>query len=102
MLDVFHFDIIFCVPSICSVAYFVQLDGQVEVPQGQNKWEVEEEVEPVSLRRKLPCFEDHAAELDQVHEKGVENPEEGEEGPVGVVVVEEVDDESLQVGGHIQ
>ena len=98
MLDVFHFDIIFCVPSICSVAYFVQLDGQVEVPQGQNKWEVEEEVEPVSL----PFFNEHGAEFDEVHEKGVENPEEGEEGPVGVVVVKEVDDESLQVGGHIQ
>ena len=98
MLDVFHFDIIFCVPSICSVAYFVQLDGQVEVPQGQNKWEMEEEVEPVSL----PFFNKPGAELDEVHEKGVENPEEGEEGPVGVVVVKEVDDESLQVGGHIQ
>ena len=59
---------------------------------------MEEEIKPVSL----PCFEEHAAELDEVHEKGVENPEEGEEGPVGVVVVKEVNDERLQVGDHIK
>ena len=52
---------------------------------------MEEEVEPVSV----PGVDKHAAELDEVHEEGVENPEEGEEGPVGVVVIKEVDDEGL-------
>ena len=52
---------------------------------------MEEEVEPVSLL----CFVVYGNELDDVHEERVEDPEESEVGPVGVVVVEEVDDESM-------
>ena len=59
---------------------------------------MEEEVEPVSL----PCVVVDGNELDDVHEERVEDPEESEVGPVGVVVVEEVDDESLQVCGHVK
>ena len=52
---------------------------------------MEEEVEPVSVA----CVDKHGAELDKLHEEGVENPEESEENPVGVVVIKEVDDEGL-------
>ena len=57
-------------------------------------------MEPV----RLPCLvvEVGGNELDAVHEERVEDPEESEVGPVGVVVVEEVDDESLQVCGHVK
>ena len=55
-------------------------------------------MEPVSL----PCVVVDGNELDDVHEERVEDPEESEVGPVGVVVVEEVDDESLQVCGHVK
>ena len=67
----------------------------VTVIQGYDKWKVEEEVLPVSLS----CVEVNSDKLAEVDEKGVEDPEEGEERPVGmwVVVCQEVEQERLDV-----
>ena len=34
--------------------------------------------------------------------EGVEDPEEGEVSPVGMVVVEEVEDESVKIGSDVE
>ena len=56
---------------------------------------MEEEVLPVSLS----CVEVNSNKLAEVDEKGVEDPKEGKERPVGmsVVVCQEVEHESLEV-----
>ena len=60
---------------------------------------MEEEVLPVSLS----CVEVNSNKLAEVDEKGVEDPEEGEERPVGmsVVICQEVDQERLEVGPNV-
>ena len=60
---------------------------------------MEEEVAPVSI---LCVKEEDVGKRAEVDEEGVEDPEEGEESPVGVVVVEEVEDESLNVRADVK
>ena len=59
---------------------------------------MEEEVAPVSI---LCVKEEDVGKRAEVDEEGVEDPEEGEESPVGMVVIEEVEDESLNIGGDV-
>ena len=59
---------------------------------------MEEEVAPVSI---LCVKEENVGKLAEVDEEGVEDPEEGEVSPVGVVVVEEVGDESMNVRADV-
>ena len=40
--------------------------------------------------------------LEELDEEGIEDPEEGEVSPVGVVVVEEVEDEGLDIGADVE
>ena len=56
---------------------------------------MEEEVAPVSI---LCVKEENVGIRAEVDEEGVEDPEEGEVSPVRVVVVEEVEDESMNIG----
>ena len=60
---------------------------------------MEEEVAPVSI---LCVKEENVGKLAEVDEEGVEDPEEGEVSPVGVVVVEEVEDESINVRADVK
>ena len=60
---------------------------------------MEEEVAPVSI---LCDKEENVGKRAEVDEEGVEDPEEGEVSPVGVVVVEEVEDESLNVRADVK
>ena len=55
---------------------------------------MEEEVAPVSI---LCDKEENVGKRAEVDEEGVEDPEEGEVSPVGVLVVEEVEDGSMNV-----
>ena len=66
----------------------MQLVGPVAVSYRNDKREVEEEGVPVSF----PCVVEISKELAELDEEGVEDPEEGEESPSGVVLVEEVED----------
>ena len=59
---------------------------------------MEEEVVPVSF----PFEVEKEEKLEELDEEGVEDPEEGEVSPVGVVVVEEVEDEGLNIGGDVE
>ena len=59
---------------------------------------MEEEVAPGSI---LCVKEENVGKRAEVDEEGVEDPEEGEESPVGVVVVEEVEDESMNVRADV-
>ena len=59
---------------------------------------MQEEGAPVSF----PCVVEISKELAELDEEGVEDPEEGEESPVGMVVVEEVEDESLKVRSDVE
>ena len=59
---------------------------------------MKEEVVPVSF---LSIVENED-KLEELDEERVEDPEEGEVSPVGVVVVEEVEDESLNIGGDVE
>ena len=72
----------------------------VTVIQGYDKWKVEEEILPVSLS----CVKVNSNKLAEVDEKGVEDPEEGKERPVGmlVVVYQEVDQEGLHVCPNVE
>ena len=54
--------------------------------EGYDEWKVKEKVAPVSFL----CVVENEDKLEELDEEGVEDPEEGEESPVGVVVVEEV------------
>ena len=49
---------------------------------------MQEEIVPVSF----PCVVEISHKLGELDKEGVEDPEEGEESPSGVVVVEEVED----------
>ena len=46
----------------------------------------------------FPIVVENEDKLKELDEEGVEDPEEGEVSPVGVVVVEEVEDESMNIG----
>ena len=46
----------------------------------------------------FPSGVENEDKLEELDEEGVEDPEEGEVSPVGVVVVEEVEDESMNIG----
>ena len=61
---------------------------------------MEEEVLPVSLS----CVEVNSNKLAEVDEKGVEDPEEGKERPVGmlVFVCQEVEQEGLNVCPNVE
>ena len=59
---------------------------------------MEEEGAPVSF----PFEVENEDKLEELDEEGVEDPEEGEVSPVGVVVVEEVEDEGLNIGGDVE
>ena len=72
----------------------MQLNGQPEVFDWYDEWEVEEEVVPVGF----PIVVENEDKLKELDEEGVEDPEEGEVSPVRVVVVEEVEDESMNIG----
>ena len=76
----------------------MQLVGPVAVSYRNDKRNVEEEVFPVSF----PCVVEISHKLAELDEEGVEDPEEGEESPVGVVVVEEVEDEGLEVRSDVK
>ena len=76
----------------------MQLIGQAAVFEGNNKWNVEEELAPVSLL----CVVEKEEKLEELDKEGIEDPEEGEVSPVGMVVVEEVEDESLNIGGDVE
>ena len=73
---------------ICQPAVFERYD----------KWEVEEEVVPVGF----PFEVENEDKLEELDEEGVEDPEEGEVSPVGMVVVEEVEDESLNICADVK
>ena len=61
---------------------------------------MEAKILPVSLL----CQEENSDKLAEVDEEGVEDPEEGEERPVGmsVVVCQEVEQERLDVGPGVK
>ena len=46
----------------------------------------------------FPIVVENEDKLKELDEEGVEDPEEGEVSPVRVVVVEEVEDESMNIG----
>ena len=73
----------------------MQLIGIVTIIQRYDKWNVEAKILPVSLL----CQEENSDKLAEVDEEGVEDPEEGEERPVGmsVVICQEVEQENLEV-----
>ena len=50
----------------------------------------------------FPSGVENEDKLEELDEEGVEDPEEGEVSPVGVVVVEEVEDEGLNIGGDVK
>ena len=50
----------------------------------------------------FPIVVENEDKLEELDEEGVEDPEEGEVSPVGVVVVEEVEDEGLNIGGDVE
>ena len=50
----------------------------------------------------FPFEVENEDKLEELDEEGVEDPEEGEVSPVGVVVVEEVEDECLDIGGDVK
>ena len=60
---------------------------------------MEEEVAPGSI---LCVKEENVGKRAEVDEEGVEDPEEGEESPVGVFVEEEVEDENLNVRADVK
>ena len=76
----------------------MQLVGPVAVSYRNYKRKVEEEGVPVSF----PCVVEISHKLGELDKEGVEDPEEGEKSPVGVVVVEEVEDESLKVRSDVE
>ena len=59
---------------------------------------MQEEGAPVSF----PCVVEISKELAELDEKRVEDPKEGEQSPVGMVVVKEVEDESLEIRSNIE
>ena len=76
----------------------MQLIGQEAVFDWNDKWKVEEESAPLSFPLKV----ENEEKLEELDEEGVEDPEEGEVSPVGMVVVEEVEDESVNIGGDVE
>ena len=75
----------------------MQLIGIVTIIKRCEKWNVEAKILPVSLL----CQEENNDKLAEVDEEGVKDPEEGEEGPVGmsVVICQEVEQECLSKSG---
>ena len=59
---------------------------------------MEEEGIPVSFL----CIVENENKLEEMDEEGVEDPEESEVSPVGMVVVEEVEDESLDICADVK
>ena len=59
---------------------------------------MEEEVVPVGFL----CVVEKEDKLEELDEEGIEDPEEGEVSPVGIVVIEEVQNKSLQISSHIK
>ena len=59
---------------------------------------MEEEVAPGSI---LCVKEENVGKRAEVDEEGVEDPEEGEVSPVGVFVVEEVEEESMNLRADV-
>ena len=59
---------------------------------------MKEEVVPVSILFVV----ENEPKLEELDEEGIEDPEEGEESPVGMVVIEEVDDESLNIRSDVE
>ena len=66
--------------------------------EGYDEWKVKEEVAPVSFL----CEVENEDKLEELDEEGIEDPEEGEESPVGVFVEEEVEDENLNVRADVK
>ena len=58
-----------------------------------------EEVTPVSS---LSVKENTVGKLEDLDEEGVEDPKESEVSPVGLTIVEEVEDESLNVRADVK
>ena len=59
---------------------------------------MKEEVVPVSFLFVV----ENESKLEELDEEGIEDPEEGEESPVGMVVIEEVKDESLNIRSDVE
>ena len=76
----------------------VQLIGQPAVFERNDKWKVKEEVVPVSFL----CVVENKDKLEELDEEGIEDPEEGEVSPVGMVVIGEVKDESLNIRSDVE
>ena len=75
----------------------MKLNCKPEVSDRNDKWEVEEEVSPVSF----PCIVENCKKLAELNEEGVKDPEESEASPVGLVIVEEVEEERLNVRSDV-
>ena len=86
-----------CSKVQCSKVQCVQLTGQAAVSERNDKWKVEKEGLPV----RFLCVVKKEEKLEELDEEGVEDPEEGEKSPLGMVVVKEVEDESLNIGGDV-
>ena len=50
----------------------------------------------------FPFEVENEDKLEELDEEGIEDPEEGEVSPVGMVVIEEIQNKSLQIGSHIK
>ena len=98
-LNHFHLSPVLWFEIVESKPQFVELPRKVEVPQGLDQRHMDEEFRPACLSR---CDE-LVEELSDMNCERVKHPGDGEDGPVGMVMVTvEIKQESFDVCANVQ